>query len=138
MIRFQVGRRAVATLAATTAVGAGILVGTAAPAYAMDGATTVVTPSVFSSVNKSAVAECPTGTSLFGAGGRIVDGLGEVQITDIEPAADLLSVRVEGGENGNIATDWQVIAYAICATPVADMEWVEAPSTDNGSSDSPR
>jgi hypothetical protein len=127
------------SIVAATTLGCGLLVAPAAPAHALTGATVVATPSVVNSLNKSATATCPPNTKVFGAGAKILDGLGNVHISDLVPADDLLSVRAEGAENdNNFATDWQVIAYAICGPEVGNMERIEVPDDDNGTSDSPR
>jgi hypothetical protein len=115
------------------------LFGTAAPAHALSGATLVATPSLPSSVAKSATASCPPNTVVFGAGAKIVDGGGSVHVTDIIPDPNLLSVTAHGTENGQYLPDWRVIAYAICAPPGNHAPYrVTAPSAANGSSVAPR
>jgi hypothetical protein len=127
-------------LAATTGLILGAtLFATAAPAQALAGTTLVVTPSLPSSVAKSATASCPANTVVFGGGAKVVDGGGSVHVTDIIPDPDLLSVTAHGTENGTYTPDWRVVAYAICAPPGNHLPYlVTAPSVANGSSQAPR
>lgn len=126
------------TLAAAAALVGALIVAPAAPAHAIAGTTLVATPSDFTSAAKSVTATCPANTVVFGAGAKIVDGLGNVLISDLVPDATLTSVRAQGAENGTMNTAWQIIVYAICGTAVPNMELVEEPSLDNGTSRSPR
>jgi hypothetical protein len=127
-------------LAATTGlVLTATLFATAAPAHALAGATLVATPSLSTSSAKSATAFCPPDTKVFGAGAKIVDGDGNVHVTDIIPAPNLLSVTAHGTENGLYLLNWTVIAYAICA-PEGNhsLYLVTQPSTVDGTSTAPR
>jgi hypothetical protein len=64
-------------------------------------------------------AECPSGTSLFGAGGRILDGQGQVGlITEVNGGQLSPHGAVAGGEEQlpGFSGNWSVIAYGVCAT----------------------
>jgi hypothetical protein len=118
-------------------VAGAAVVGTAAPAQAVPGATVVSTPSASTSAAKSVVANCPPGTQVYGASGRIVNGGGSVLITDMEPSE--FSVRVQGVESVAYAPSWQVIATAICAPDNGhNLHVDEWPSAANGSNVQPR
>lgn len=120
-------------------VGAVSLIGAAAPAQAVPGATVVSTPSITDSDTKSAVATCPVGTVVYGASGRIVGGGGVVLITDMVPAANLGSVRVQGVENDPYMPDWRVIATAICGPDNGhNLVRHQAASPVNGTNVAPR
>lgn len=70
-----------------------------------------------SSANKSAVATCPAGKKLTGAGGQVYIGTtGKAVLKAIVPKSDGVTangVETYGGTNGA----WEVRAHAICATP---------------------
>ncbi|MFY1697036.1 MULTISPECIES: hypothetical protein [unclassified Solwaraspora] len=64
---------------------------------------------------KSVTVHCPQpGQSVFGAGGRIIDGAGAVALTAITPDQTLSSVTVEATARGGHAADWSVEAIAVC------------------------
>jgi hypothetical protein len=120
-------------------VGGASLIGVVAPAQAVPGATVVSTPSPSSSGTKSAVANCPAGTVLFGASGRIVNGGGKVLITDMVPNGTTESVRVQGVENDPYGPDWRVVATAICAPDGGhNINVIEQPSVVDGTNVAPR
>jgi hypothetical protein len=126
-------------VAMTGLVAGGSLASTAVPAQAVPGVTVVSTPSIADSFAKFAVAECPPGTVVYGAAGRIVNGDGKVLITDMEPDSTLARVRVQGVENDPYIEDWRVVAIAICAPDNGhNLHLVEAPSTANGQPVAPR
>src|SRR4051794_22839944 len=115
------------------------VIGAAAPAQAVPGATVGSTPSVENSSPKAAVATCPAGTVVYGASGRIVNGGGQGLITDMFPDANLTAVRVQGAENDAYGADWKVIATAICAPDNGhNLARVEVASAANGSNVAPR
>jgi hypothetical protein len=125
--------------AALVAIGAAVI-GMAAPAHAsLAGVTLVSTPSDPDSDDKEAYAQCPDGTKLFGGGGRIVDGGGQVLISAIIPDPDLLGVTVRGEEDGDYAGSWRVLAMAVCAPEGNhNLTLVTQPSAVDGTSTSPR
>lgn len=102
------------------------------------GVSRVMVTSASTSANKSVTATCPNGQSLIGTGGRVIDGEGQVLITDIVPSASLQSVTVAGGENGPYAGSWQVVAVAVCSSAVSGLIRVSATAENNGTSDSPK
>jgi hypothetical protein len=115
----------------------GALVG--APAQAVPGVTVVSTPSIADSGPKHADAVCPPQTVVYGAAGRIINGGGSVTITDMRPDANLTTVRVNAAENDAYASDWRVVAIAICGPDNGhNLRLEEVPSGANGSNVSPR
>ncbi|HKE98758.1 MAG TPA: hypothetical protein VKG45_07495 [Actinomycetes bacterium] len=134
-----VRRRLFGAITLTGLLSSILLIGAAAPAQAVPGATVVSTPSATNSSAKSAVATCPQGTVVHGASGRIVNGGGKVLITDMVPDANLKSVRVQGAENDTYGSDWRVIATAICAPDNGhNLTRIEVASGANGSNQAPR
>lgn len=134
-----VRRRALITAAVLGLTSAGAVLATPSAARAVPGATVVSTPSDLDSDTKSSVAACPPGTLVHGAAGRIVNGGGAVQITDMVPNAALTSVRVQGVENDAYAPGWRVIAIAICGPDNGhNLTRVEFASAANGSTVAPR
>jgi len=69
------------------------------------------------SVSKSVTVNCPAGRNVIGVGLQTDRGLGDVLIDHVAPNAGLTSVTVEGKEDGALARNWDIIAYAICANP---------------------
>ncbi|WFE25684.1 hypothetical protein O7623_20195 [Solwaraspora sp. WMMD791] len=64
---------------------------------------------------KSVTVHCPqAGQSVFGAGGRIIDGAGAVALTAIAPDQTLSSVTVEAAARNGHTADWSVEAIAVC------------------------
>ncbi len=89
----------------------------------------VAATSALNSANKSVVATCPAGRRLLGTGAEVNGGNRHVLLEDITPNSGLTAVTVkavedESGTSGN----WSVIAYAICAQPVAGLERVSLTS----------
>jgi hypothetical protein len=73
----------------------------------------------------SAVAVCPAGRKVLGAGGRITGGTGEVLLDDVFVPFDLGSVTVFGYEDEDgYGNTWLATAYAICAYPPANHQLV--------------
>jgi hypothetical protein len=66
------------------------------------------------SVNKSITATCPAGKVVTGTGAELTGALGDVFIDDQTPTAT--TVVATGFENGASARNWNIRAYAICAT----------------------
>jgi hypothetical protein len=85
-----------------------------------------------SSDYKYITATCPNGKRLVGTGARTAAGLGKVVIDDISPrespTGPPASVRVYAFETDPFEGDWKVTAFAICALPLAGLEWVKATS----------
>jgi hypothetical protein len=83
---------------------------------------------------KFAVASCPSGKQVVGAGGAAIGGTqgtaeGEVMLHEVIPAESLTSVTARGFEDPDgYAGIWFVRAYALCATPPAGLERVFAQS----------
>jgi hypothetical protein len=67
------------------------------------------------SANKSVTVTCPAGTNVIGVGLQTDRGLGDVIIDRVAPNAGLTSVTVAGREDGALARNWDIIAYAVCA-----------------------
>jgi hypothetical protein len=88
--------------------------------------------SPLNSSNKSVTATCPAGKRVVGTGADINAGNGQVAIDDMTPNAGLTAVTVQALEDQNgQAGPWNVIAYAICANPIAGLERVSATSALN-------
>jgi hypothetical protein len=67
----------------------------------------------------SVTAECPAGTNLLGAGGRILDGQGRIGLdTDVLGGAFNPHGATASGSEGltNFPGNWSVIAFGVCAT----------------------
>jgi hypothetical protein len=130
-----------AVLAVAAASAPAHAAGPAEPAPAADSAAVVaavpglvrvqaVSPN--NSLNKSVTVACPAGKRVYGAGGRITGGLGNVYMDDVTPSDTLLNVRVTGQENGAYAANWTVTAYAICGNPVLNLQRISFQSATNG------
>jgi len=70
---------------------------------------------------KVAVAECPEGQVVFGMGGRVNNGGGQVALTGIFPGPLLGSVVVSGRALAGETAPWSVTAVAVCHAP-GDLE----------------
>jgi hypothetical protein len=84
--------------------------------------------------SKTITANCPPGQKVFGPGGTVDLGYGEVVLDEFVPSADLTSVTVQALEHGNSSLNWDVTAYAVCADPVDYMLRVFDDSPQNTSS----
>jgi hypothetical protein len=63
----------------------------------------------------SATLTCPTGTSLYGVAGEVVDGNGEVRLRQLD-ATPASEARVRAAEDATGYSDvWSVRTYGICA-----------------------
>jgi hypothetical protein len=90
----------------------------------------VVGQSPSDSNDKGAVASCPAGKQVTGAGGDITSGAGQVVIDGIVPNSALTQVSVFGFEDGNgFAGSWLLRSWAICATPRAGLQRVSQTSS---------
>jgi hypothetical protein len=82
--------------------------------------------SSWTSADKPVTAACPSNRRLLGVGATIEGGLGEVIMDQIRPNGSAgvapTAVTVEAYEDVNISTTWRVLAYAICAYPVAGLQ----------------
>ena len=100
------------------AVTAASLVLPAAPANADVAPARVTDESAFDTDDsKSAEAECPNGQVVFGMGGRVNNGGGQVALTTIMPGPLLRSVVVWGRALPDATQSWSVTAVAICHAP---------------------
>jgi hypothetical protein len=71
-----------------------------------------------SDFSASVPATCPSGKNLLGTGADIVAGFGQVVLDDVRPNAALTRNTVTAVEDETgLASDWTVIAHAICANP---------------------
>jgi hypothetical protein len=70
--------------------------------------------SAINSDNKFATAICPAGKVVTGAGAEIGGAVNGVVIDDLRPTAT--TVTATAFEHGNVAPNWFILAYAICAT----------------------
>ncbi|HEU5156635.1 MAG TPA: hypothetical protein VFU43_06525 [Streptosporangiaceae bacterium] len=83
---------------------------------------------------KSITATCPAGKAVVGAGAQLTGGLGDVVIDDLRPTAT--TVTATGFENGAVARNWNVRAFAICANPLPGLQIVSATSPSNSNAKS--
>jgi hypothetical protein len=80
--------------------------------------------------SKSAVVDCPAGTRVYNAAGRINGGVGAVVLDDVTPNATLTSVLVTAYETSP-DDSWSVIAYALCGSPVLNLQRISIASASN-------
>jgi hypothetical protein len=66
---------------------------------------------------KQAQVSCPDDTVVYGTGGQINDGDGDVVMLAIVPAQDLSSVTVLAAALPGHVGPWSVTAYAVCFSP---------------------
>ena len=65
---------------------------------------------------KQRFASCPAGKKVVGGGAAIISGLNApVAVSDSSPNEDLTAWGATGSEIIATATNWQVIAEAVCA-----------------------
>lgn len=83
---------------------------------------------------KSAIALCPAGTSLYGTGYELQAAGGQVFPSIVRPDVALTNVTVGAFAHGGFAGNWNLIAYAICSAPAADMQLVTAQAALNPAS----
>lgn len=91
-----------------------------------------------SSSPKNAVATCPFGKKVVGIGYQIgTFAPGQVHVTSVVPTADTVTVTAYEDDNGAVDAagnnvDWDVTAYAVCATEPFGLERVASPSPAQG------
>ncbi len=82
------------------------------------------------SSSKDVTVDCPGDTVTVGSGALLLGGFGDVEIEELRPEVD--SVTVTGHEIGNgTGAAWGVVAYASCADPLAGLVTVSASSAKN-------
>jgi hypothetical protein len=123
-------RLAVAGCLVLAGTGASLVAATPAAAAVV----AATTAAAAGTVSANAVAVCPAGEFLTGAGGAIVNGNGDVTLTDVIPDLAAQSVTVWGHSNpGAVPAAYDVIAQAICvpgAVP-ANYQRITAVSANN-------
>jgi hypothetical protein len=67
---------------------------------------------------KSVVADCPAGTRLYGLGGEVTGGNGNVFMDRLVPNFTLTGATISAAEN-KADTSWTLTGYAICGNPPA-------------------
>jgi hypothetical protein len=125
--------RLIAALAAVLVLPA-VLAGAASAA--VPGLTLVTKTSPASSLNKSELAFCPSGTSLTGAGGAIGGGNGEVTLDDVTPEGTFGSSAFGREDATGFGSSWSVTASAICALPLPGVQLVSAFSASSSATKS--
>lgn len=120
-------------------VAASVLVGAATPAAAapapaapeplVANLTRVQATSPSSSVNKSVTVACPAGLVVYGPGGQLTGGVGNVVLDAIIPS--LTTVTARGTENGAYAGNWTVTAYAVCGARTTNHQLIRITSASN-------
>jgi hypothetical protein len=81
---------------------------------------------------RNASVSCPEGLVVIGAGARIRGADGRVKVDEIRPGYLLRSVEVHASEDEvGTSSNWDVLAYAICAVRPSGHQLVEA-SVDRG------
>jgi hypothetical protein len=109
---------------------AGAVTVSAAPAQAVPGVDAVSAGSANDTTPlKTIPVDCPTGTRVYGAGGSIQGGFGDVVITGIIPNASLTRVSVTAIQRVAVTTAWRVIARAVCGPASAGLTRVVASAT---------
>lgn len=87
---------------------------------------------------KNAVATCPFGKKVVGIGYQIgTFAPGQVHVTSVVPTADRVTVTAYEDDNGAADAagnnvEWDVTAYAVCATEPFGLERVPSPSPAQG------
>ncbi|HST66153.1 MAG TPA: hypothetical protein VLM05_13285 [Mycobacteriales bacterium] len=112
-----------ATEADDGAPGAWALHGYATCAPALPGLTYVsFSTGSDSTPAKIAIATCPAGKRVVGTGARLLGDAGQVVLDDVHPNAGLTSVSASAYEDGSgYAGNWNLYAYATCATNPAGL-----------------
>jgi hypothetical protein len=74
--------------------------------------------------DKAAVATCPTGKVLVGAGAETNGGLGQIVIDDLIPSLTKNSVSTFGVHEpgSSLNSKWTITAHAMCANPLPGLE----------------
>ncbi|MEJ3746669.1 hypothetical protein WEI85_25685 [Actinomycetes bacterium KLBMP 9797] len=112
------------------AVPAAPAVESAAPAPLVANLTRVSATSASNSVNKSVTVSCPAGLVVYGPGGQLTGGVGNVVLDAVIPSTTTVTAR--GVENGAYATNWTVTAFAVCGSPTTNHQVVRFASATNG------
>jgi hypothetical protein len=81
---------------------------------------------------KSVTATCPAGKQLVGTGGSVSGGTGQVRMNTISPTSTGALVQAYEDETG-LATNWTLVAVAICANPLPGHQIVTAAGPNNSS-----
>lgn len=82
-----------------------------------------------SASNQNAVATCPAGKRVVGAGGELIAANGRIVMSRITPDRALTRVTVVSLEDAApTVVPWSVRAYAICAAPLARLTRIEVHS----------
>jgi hypothetical protein len=126
--------RRILAFGAATAAAAAVLLGGAAPAQAVANPTVIsVVTAAGAAGSASAVAACPPGLNLVGAGGRIRGAAGLVTMTDVIPDVAANQVTVNGNEAGaGTGVAWAVEAIAICDPVIVGVVRVSTVSALDG------
>lgn len=106
----------------------------AGPAHAVSNPTRHYQESVVNSDNKSVTVDCPAGTKVYGAGGSIAGGYGNVVLDEFVPNEDLTQVSAQGLERPGYAADWTVWAWAICGPATLNQQRIELSTAQNSTS----
>jgi hypothetical protein len=136
IIHLRTIRRRLAAVAALTVTATALAAGVATPAQAVPNMTFHTSMSVTdSAAGKLQTARCPAGRRVLGGGGFIGGGGREVHIDHMRPvttpAGDSFEVIAsEVTHPGGIGYpgSWYLLAYAICGTAPAGLEYVSASS----------
>jgi hypothetical protein len=122
-------------IALIVGVAAGVVVLSGSPASASPAGLQLVTAT--SAVNstdfKSASATCPAGKKVIG-GGAQANGLTSAELLVTQAYPDGTNNRFVAGvweDEGRTADTWSVTAFAICANPLAGLEYVQTPLYTN-------
>ncbi len=95
---------------------------TAAGAQLVPNLIRVSNVSASTSVNKSVSVPCPLGLVVYGAGGEITGGVGNVVLDAVIPTETTVIAR--GAENGAYSQNWTVTVYAVCGSRTANYQIV--------------
>lgn len=101
------------------------------PAVQVANPVRVAVTSASNSISKSVTVNCPVGQRVYGAGGEINGGSGNVTLDDITPNLTLTSVFVTAAENGAFAGNWTVTGYAICGPNTLNLQRIQFTSATN-------
>jgi len=83
--------------------------------------------------NQTVIVSCPAGTQVFGMGGWIDGGNGQVILDAVYVLAGLTGVGAIGVEDEDgYAANWVVTAFAVCAPPVSGQQSVSAQQPPSG------
>jgi len=90
-------------------------------------------PSASTSDDKSVTDECPINTTLLSIGFDVGNGFGEVLVTQARPDGGAgiaaTSATISAYEDDNYAANWTLVAYVLCASPIAGQQVVTAATT---------